>query len=502
MEENMSEQSIDWHRKAERLKPWNQAFIDGRFVASASGATFPSTDPATGRELADVARCGAEDVDHAVDAARAAFDREQWSHWAPSDRKQVLQRLAALILEYHEEMALLETLCMGKPIHESYELDIPGASAILSWYAEAADKLYDEIAPTGSQTLATITREPVGVVGVVVPWNFPLDIAIWKIAPALMAGNSVVLKPAEQSPLSVLLLAELTQQAGLPDGVLNVVPGYGPEVGEPLGRHMDVDCLAFTGSNEVGGQFLRYAGESNLKMVWLECGGKSPFLVFSDCADLDRAADYACQGIFANQGEICSASSRLLVESSIHDEFVERVVARARALEPGDPLDPGTRLGAIVESRQTERILEYLDIGRQEGAHVAAGGESLTLGSSANFIRPTVFTGVSNDMRVAREEIFGPVLSVIPFADEADGIRIANDSLYGLVAALWTDDLSRAHRVSRALRAGTVSVNTVDAISPLTPFGGFKQSGYGRDLSLHAIDKYTHLKTTWIEMGG
>ncbi|HEV2502861.1 MAG TPA: aldehyde dehydrogenase [Mesorhizobium sp.] len=488
----------DWIGRAAAIRFRDKAFIDGKFVAARSGRTFASINPATGETLAEVASCGEEDVDRAVASSRRAFLSGSWSRAAPAHRKEVLLRLAQLLRENLHELALLESLDMGKLVTDAATVDVPGSAGIFQWYAEAIDKLYDEVAPTGSGDLVLVRREPLGVVGAVVPWNFPLDMATWKCAPALAAGNSVVLKPAEQSPFSALRLAELAMEAGLPAGVLNVVPGLGETAGQALGRHMDVDCLAFTGSTAVGKMFLQYSGQSNMKQVWLETGGKSPNLVFADCSNLDAAADMAAFGIFFNQGEVCSANSRLLVQRSVKDAMVEKLAARAAVTQPGDPLDPASKMGALVDARHAANVMRFVEAGKKT-ARLVAGGEQVSVNGRGSFVQPTIFDDVSPQDTIAREEIFGPVLSVIAFDDEEEAIRIANDSVYGLAASLWTDSLSRAHRISERLHAGTVSVNTVDALSPMTPFGGFKQSGFGRDLSLHALDKYTALKTTWIK---
>ncbi len=493
--------AIDWRAEASRLAFRHQAFIGGTFADAASGKTFACTSPVDGAVLAQIAACDAEDVDRAVKAARAAFDDGVWANEAPRTRKRVLVRFAELIQKNANELALLETLDMGKPILNARHGDLRAVTECVRWYGEAIDKLYDEIAPTPRNALALITREPIGVVGAVVPWNFPLLMAAWKFSPALAAGNSVVLKPAEQSPLSALRIAELAVEAGIPPGVFNVVPGFGETAGQALGRHMDVDALTFTGSTEVGKLFLKYAAESNMKSVSLECGGKTPNIVFADAPDLDDAAKGAADGIFYNSGQVCDAASRLLVEDSIHDEFLSKVTAFAKRYQPGDPLNERTQMGAMVDGTQTQRVLGFINAGKNEGAKLALGGKQVRQETGGYYIEPTIFDGVDNQMSIAREEIFGPVLSTITFRTEEEAILLANDSKYGLEANLWTNDLSKAHSMARALRAGTVTVNTRDGGGIEVPFGGYKQSGYGRDKSLHAFHKYTQLKTTYIKIG-
>ena len=477
-------------------------FIDGRFVDAASGRLFTTENPATGQPLAEVAEGDAEDVDLAVKAARRASEQGPWSTMAPAERKRILLAVADAIDAHTEELALTESLDAGKPLEDCRTIDIPDTAATIRWHAEAIDKVNDDVSPTGRDAVAMVVREPVGVVGAVIPWNYPALMAAWKLGPALATGNAVVIKPASYTALSLLRIAEIATEAGLPPGVLNVVTGGGSTVGQAIGRHPDIGVVAFTGSTEVGRDFLRYAADSNLKRVALELGGKSPQIVMADVGDLDNLVANATNAIFWNMGENCSAGSRLIVHESRRDEVLDRLVAHVEAeWIVGDPLDPATRIGALVSKGHMERVLDYIDVGRSEGARVATGGGRVREDSGGWFVQPTIFDGTTNDMRIAREEIFGPVLSVMTFRTEAEAIAIANDTPYGLAASLYTDDLNVAHRVSRALKAGTVGVNCYSEGDLTTPFGGYKQSGFGgHDKSLRAHDQYTETKTIWIQL--
>jgi acyl-CoA reductase-like NAD-dependent aldehyde dehydrogenase len=456
--------------------------------------------PRDGSVLAAVARCSGEDIDRAVRAARRSFDDGGWALADPRERKRVLLRLAELIDEHAEELAQLESADVGHPISDARNVDVPGARNCFAWYAEAIDKVYGEIAPTGADALALIGREPLGVVGAVVPWNYPLIITAWKLGPALATGNSVVLKPAEQSPLTALALAELAGEAGVPDGVLNVVPGYGEEAGEPLGRHPLVDKLAFTGSVEVGRRFLVYAGESNGKAVSLELGGKTPHVVLADAGDLDAAVQAIGWGIFYNAGQTCHAGSRVVVQRSLVAPVSELLVDFAGEFIPADPADPATKLGAMVSTEHLAGVLGRVERAVGDGARLLVGGSRAEPVPGGAYMHPTVIEAVDPADPIVQEEVFGPVVAIQPADDVEHAVALANGTGYGLAAAVWSSNITTAHRVARRLRAGTVWVNTFDVSSLTTPFGGVKDSGHGRDRSLHALDGYTHLKTTWVAL--
>ncbi len=490
----------DWQKKAAELTIEGRAYINGQYVDALSGDTRPTYNPATGAKLADVANCGPEDADKAVSIARQAFESGVWSDMAPADRKMVLVRWAELIEQHAEEIALLETLDVGKPIADTTDVDVPSAARTIRWTGEAIDKVYEEISATPKGTLSLITRLPLGVVAAIVPWNFPLSTTAWKIAPSLATGNSVIVKPASNTPLTAIRIAQLASEAGLPDGVLQVLPGPGGKLGAHIANHMDIDGLTFTGSTPVGKQLMEYSGQSNLKRTFLELGGKSPNIVFAD-ADLEQAASMAATAVFYNGGQTCTAGTRLLIEESIHDEFIAKVIEHAKDWMPGNPLDPETAMGPMVDQGQYNTVAEYVRIGQEEGCHVAFGGGRVTLGDGDNgfYHEPTIFTGVNNKHRIAQEEIFGPVMSVIPFKTAEEAVAIANDSIFGLAGAVWSKDINKALSVAEQVRVGTMGINNYFGGDITVPFGGFKQSGNGRDKSMHAFDDYTELKTTWIE---
>ncbi len=470
----------------------NAGFIDGAFRPAVSGATFETVNPATGESLGQIASCGSEDVDFAVIKAREAFEDGRWSRLHPSERKDVLIRLCKLMARNARELAVMESIDSGKTIYDCETVDVPETIHCLKWHAEAIDKIYDQVAPASDDHIAMILREPVGVVGLVLPWNFPLLMLAWKIGPALAAGCSVVVKPAAETTLTALKVAELAMEAGLPRGVLNVVPGHGAEVGEPIGRHMDIDMVSFTGSTVTGKRFLSYAAESNAKEVVLEMGGKNPAVVMDDAENLDRVADHVVNGAFWNMGENCSAASRLIVHKNVKDELLQRIKAHMRQWNVGDPLDPDTRIGALVSKAHYDKVCSYLE----QAENVLIGGKA-----KDGFVEATVVEVADNNATLAREEIFGPVLTVIPVSGFDEAIAMANDTEYGLCASIFTANVKRAIRGARSLRAGTVTVNSFGEGDISTPFGGYGQSGFGgRDNGLHAHDQYTRLKTLWIDL--
>ncbi len=498
----MSQYSLaEWTAKAAATRIPAHAWVNGQPVQALAGETTPCINPATGQVLAQIPDCKQADADSAVAIARQTFNSGVWSQMAPRERKLILVRWAELIEQHREEMALLECLDVGKPISDTYDIDVPSAVNTIRWTGEAIDKVYGEIAPTAHNTLALIQRLPLGVIAAIVPWNFPLSTTAWKLAPALAAGNSVILKPDPKTPLTAIRLAELASEAGLPDGVLNVLPGDGVNLGKHLSLHPDIDGQTFTGSTAVGKLLMQYAGQSNLKRTFLELGGKSANIVFAD-ADLDTAAEWAAVAGFYNCGQTCTAGTRLLIQDSIYETFIEKVVAHSKAWKPGNPLDPATRMGAIIDQNQINTIQKYVQLGQQCGARLATGGNAIqgldgTLAGS--YHEATLFADVDNQMTIAQEEIFGPVVSAIRFKDADDAIRIANDSRYGLAGGVWSRDISTALKVAQGVRTGTMGVNNYFGGDITVPFGGFGESGNGRDKSLHALNDYSELKTTWIE---
>lgn len=489
--------AAEYAARAHELALPTQAFIDGAFTPAASGRTFVSTNPATGAELVAVSACDADDVDVAVAAAKAAFEDGRWSRLAPSVRKNVLLKFAQLLEDHLVDLAVMESLDSGKPVRECQLTDVPEAIHTIRWHAELIDKIYDSTAPVGQGALSLVVREAIGVVGLVLPWNFPLLMLAWKIGPSLAAGCSIVVKPAKETSLTALRVAELAFEAGVPAGVFSVLPGGGREVGEPIGRHADVAMVSFTGSTDTGRLFLKYAAESNLKRIVLECGGKNPAVVLKDIEDLDATARHVVNGAFWNMGENCSASSRLIVHEDIKDALLERMRVQVRDWQTGDPLDPKNRLGSLVSPAHFEKVRSYLDVAAAERLPVVLGGAP---DAARNQVLPTVVDGVTPQSRLFTEEIFGPVLSVTTFKDLDEAISLANDSIYGLAASVYTGSLNHAIRLAREIRAGVVTVNCFGEGDITTPFGGYKASGFGgRDKSLWAHDQYTEIKTIWID---
>ncbi len=481
-----------------QIKP-GKLFIGGKWVDAASGKTFPTINPATGETITAIAEGDERDAAAAVEAARKAFESGPWPEMSASDRARLLWKLGDLVDKYNEELGTLETLDNGKPVFESRQIDMPMVAEVFRYFAGWATKIHGETVPVRGPFLHYTLREPLGVVAAIVPWNFPLLLASWKVAPALAAGNTVVLKPASWTPLTAIRFGELCQEAGVPDGVVNIVTGPGATLGKALVRHPGVAKVAITGETRTGQEIVRDSADT-LKRVTLELGGKSPNIVFAD-ADLDAAVRGATIGIFYGKGEVCAAGSRLFVDKKIHDDFLQKLVDRAKKIQPADPLDPKTRFGALVSERQMQTVLGYIAKGKTEGAKLVAGGERVSVGNGKGcFLQPTVFDGVRNDMTIAREEIFGPVLASIEFGDIDEAVRLANETPYGLASAVWTRDIAKAHRVARKLQAGTVWINTYNNYDPGAAFGGYKMSGYGRELSLHAIEHYTQVKSVWVNL--
>ncbi|MGB1238901.1 MAG: aldehyde dehydrogenase [Pseudomonadales bacterium] len=489
-----------YHEIASNLKLPTQAFINGQYVDPVGGATMSSINPATGEELAQVAACKAEDVDIAVANAKAVFEAGTWSQLHPSERKTAIAKLASLIEENAEELAVMEALEAGKPIHECVMTDLPETAHCIAWHAEATDKLYDQLSPSGGDAVGMIVREPLGVVACVLPWNFPLMMVAWKLGPALAAGNSVIIKPAETTSMTTLRVAELAIEAGIPPGVLNVLPGLGPDVGEPLGMHQDVQVVSFTGSTLTGRRFLEYSAKSNLKRIVLECGGKSPSVVLGDAQNLDSVAENIVNAALWNMGQNCTANSRIIIHKDIKAQLTEKILEKMGDWKTGDPMNPEHMLGSIISEGQFNKIMGYINSGKEQGAKVLAGGASIKI-KEGFFIAPTLFDNVTPEMTIAQEEIFGPVFSLMQAESDEHALELANDTCYGLQASLYTANVTRAHKFARKLQAGTVSVNCFSEGDISTPFGGFKLSGFGgRDNSLQAHDQYTDVKTIWVSL--